>query len=398
MVYASSAADEYIEIVASPGPTLGVDARAGDSLALAVRPSLPDDTTYRWLTVACGAGRAQFSGSQRGSKATLQINAPGELTVRLDATRRRGTVSATRRLRLGIQDLPDSSSIDSDGNFAVSEDVAGVPDAFFHPALLAKHDDARASYGTDPNHHLMQAAVAARLTHMLDLLAAGGVSGTLQVLGAFAAGTGDLTGVGRGLTIRHSALAAGQLAAVAHAAGFTFVRRQGANVLIRQAAGELVTLDSGQQVDEGSQMTLSVTVKPGDVGDGVRLQWTLGVAGQAQARLSSQTQPSVQLLGLRAGQVRVQALYLIGDNPAPYSFEVLLKPELAAANTIIRKEQYDLVMNVLNAFHPVGVEVITQALRARVVELQGSALEVNPHYTYPNFRVRGPVPRRLRKE
>jgi len=96
--------------------------------------------------------------------------------------------------------------------------------------------------------------------------------------------------------------------------------------------------------------------------------------------------------------VRVQALYLIGDNPAPYTFEVRLKPELEAANAIVRKEQYDLVMNILNAFHPVGVEVMTQALRERVVELQGSNLEANPDYTYPNYRVRGPAPRQRKEQ
>lgn len=114
--------------------------------------------------------------------------------------------------------------------------------------------------------------------------------------------------------------------------------------------------------------------------------------------MSSTTQPDVELFGEQAGQVRVQVLYLIGDNPDPYTFEVRLKPALEDAKAIIRKEQYDLIMNILNTFHPVGVEVSTRALRERVVEVRGDALEANPDYTYPKFRVRGPLPRPLRKE
>lgn len=394
MVYASCARADYIEIVTTPAPGFtGLDALAGDSLTLTVRPSLPADTTYRWLTIPCGAGRALFTGSRTAPSTIVQVSAPGDLAVQLDATRRRGAVSASRTLHLGLKDLANNSTVGSDGTLGVNEAVAGAPDRFFHSAFLVNHNDARASYGADPNNHLMQVAVAARLTRLLDLISAGGFGGTVQVISAYAPAATDLSGVGRGLTLRHTTLTPGQLAALASIAGFTFVHRQDPDVLIRQGAADLVTLSGAQRVDEGGKITLSTAVKAGDVGASVRLQWTLGVAGQAQARLSSTTQPTVDLLGVQAGQVRVQALYLIGDNPAPYTFEVRLNPALEAANAIIRKEQYDLVMNILNAFHPIGVEVMTQALRERVVELQGGALEANPDYTYPKFRVRGPAPR-----
>ncbi|MCB0175084.1 MAG: LamG domain-containing protein [Anaerolineae bacterium] len=393
-VYASCTMGEYIEIVTSPAADFtGLDGLVGDPLTVTVRPALPQDTVYRWLTIACGEGRATFSGSRTAAGATVQLNAPGDLTVKIDVTRRRNTVSATRTLRIGLKDLANNNTIGRDGALAVSEAVAGEPDRFFHPAFLVNHNDARADYGADPNHHLMQAPAAARLTRLLDLLSAGGLGGQLQVVSAFAPGATDLTGMGRGLTLRHPTLTPGQLASLAFAAGFTFVRRQDPDVLVRQAEADLVVIDGADRLDEGRQISLAVQVKPGDVGAGVRLQWTLGLADQAQARLSSVTQPSVDLLGRQAGRVRVQAFYLIGDNPAPYTFEVRLKPALEAANAIIRKEQYDLVMNILNAFHPIGVEVITQALRKHVVELQGSALEANPDYTYPKYRVRGPAPR-----
>lgn len=396
MVYASCALGEYLEIVATPAPGFTEqDAQVGDTLALSVRPSLPNDTTYRWLTIACGTGKAIFSGSRTAPQTTIQISAAGALTLKVDVTRRRNTVSATHVLQIGLADLANNNTVGSDGSLGVSESVAGTVDRYFHPAFLVNHNDARADYGADPNHHLMQAAVAARLTRLLDLLSAGGGGGTLQIVNAYTPNAPDLTGVGRGLELHHTTLGAGQLAAMAFAAGFTFVQRQDPNVLILQAADDLVAISSAQQVEEGSNITLTSDVKPADVGPTVRLQWSVSAASQAQVRLSSTTQPTITLQGVLAGRVRLSALYLIGDNPAPYTFEVRLKPSLEAANAIIRKEQYDLVMNILNAFHPIGVEVMTEALRQHVVELQGNLLGINPDYTYPKFRVRGPAPRRM---
>ncbi len=394
MVYASCALDEYVEIVATPAPGFtGRDALVGDTVTLTVRPSLPSDTTYRWLTIACGVGTGIFSGALTSAQTKLLITAAGDLTVKVDVTRRRNTVAATRILHIGLKDLANNSTVGSDGTLGVTESVAGAVDGYFHPAFLVNHNDARATYnGADPNHHLMRATVASRLNRLLDLLDAGGSGGKLQISSAVDPAT-DLTAVGRGLTMRHPTLSAGQLATLAFAAGFTFVQRQDPNVIIRQAAGDLIAISGPQQVDEGGAITLTSTVKASDLGPAVRLQWTVSAAGQAQARLNSITLPTVTLQGVLAGQVRVAALYLIGDNPAPYTFEVRLNPTLEAANAIIRKEQYDLVMNILNAFHPIGVEVMTQPLRQQVVELQGSILDINPNYTYPNFRVRGPAPR-----
>jgi len=398
-VYASCVLREYLEIVATPAANFtGMDGAVGDALHLAVNPPPPAHSTYRWIAIPCGKGEAAivtFPGD--GSTATVQVTAPGELTVKVDVAVRGATVSATRVLRLGIHDLPNLATIGSDGTPAVTEAVAGSPDPFFSTAFLVKHQDARASYGADPNTHLMQASVAAPLTRLLDLITAGGSGGTLFVDSAFDPASTGLAGVGRALTLRHSVLTGGQLSPLAFAAGFTFVARQDPAVLVRQGAGDLVSVAGPRRVDEGEKVTLASGVHPGDVGAAVRLQWTVGGAGEAQARLSSTTLPTVQLEGVRAGEVRVQALYLVGDNPAPYTFEVRLKPALEAAGAVIRKEQYDLVMNILNAFHPAGVEVITTALRDHVVELQGSLLAANPDYTYPRYRVRGPAPRQ-RKE
>ncbi len=85
------------------------------------------------------------------------------------------------------------------------------------------------------------------------------------------------------------------------------------------------------------------------------------------------------------------------DHTPPYTFVVRLNPALEAserggATVVIRKDQYDLVMNVLNELHPVGVEVSTQIIREHVVELGDSLLDVFPGYTFPDFRIRGAQP------
>jgi hypothetical protein len=389
MVYASCAPGDYIEILAAGGTAIGsVDCVVGDTLGLSIRPELPIDALYRWLTITCGTGRATLATPSTGKSASVRITAPGELVIKVDTVRHRRTASATRLLRIGVSDVANNASVGGS---------AGVPDPFFHVAFLIRHDDSRATYGANPNNRLMQASVAERLTALLNLIQATGAAGALTVRRAFVPGAADLTGVGRGLTLRHASLPPGRLAALAHAAGFTLASHQGADVVISQAQAELADVSGPQVVDEAATVHLVASVKASDLGLRVRLTWALAPGGQAGGRLSSTTATEVDLRGERAGQVRVRATYSMGDNPDPYTFEVRLKPSLEAANAVIRKEQYDLIMNILNVFHPVGVEVGTRAIRERVIEIGTELIDVFPDHTYPKFRVRGPAPRR-RKE
>ncbi len=68
-----------------------------------------------------------------------------------------------------------------------------------------------------------------------------------------------------------------------------------------------------------------------------------------------------------------------------------VEESLGEDSTLIRKDQYDLLMNVLNLLHPIGVEVRTQRIREHVLEVREGLLEAFPDYTYPNFRVSGPI-------
>jgi hypothetical protein len=264
-------------------------------------------------------------------------------------------------------------------------------------------------YGTDAGDHLMQPAVGQLLDALLDELARRSVSGRLAVTSAFKADGDEFAAHGRTLGLRHPGLAPGTLAAIAHNVGFGHVTRAGADVTVRQGPGELVVVhgpsgaDGGLvlEVDEGAALDLSVTpvlasTDPPATGE-VRLGWAtapLGAdgTGPAHTTLVNSTEPATVLQGDAAGTAWVQASYLLGDGPAPFTFRVGLRPELDHPDTVISKDQYDLILNILNALHPVGVEVNTQIVRDHTVEVRGDLAAANPAFTFPKFRVRSVLP------
>jgi YVTN family beta-propeller protein len=716
-VYVSTQPGDYIDVTVTPVGTVtttdGFDLVVNQSLTLGIQPALPPDTFYRWSVIPCGAGQAGFTSPTNRSSVTFTAAAPGILNVKVEVTRRQGIGSGTRTLRIGPLDLAEGASIGADGSQGVTANVAGAADDFFHSSYLVTHADPRVIYGTDVNTHRMQPSVAQHLNQLLALLSSSSASGQLQLVQAYVPGAGDLTGVGRALTLQHSTLAAGTLAVLAHAAGFTYVARRGNQVLVRQEPGELVTVTSLSPpglpvISEGAYADFAVgpraktsgiavsssavyvansgtdtvseidpttglinparvfkvgwnpvavalspdgkllytadrnsntvtvvdlvagnvvhtlAVRPGPValvhhptnaqlyvachddnsllaidttalnilntlavgagpigvaiapdgsavwvalngasqvavvgtnpfaivgtiglnapplkiaiasngtkayatlptvgsiavldvagrtvtstpqvgqtgktsspaavavapdssavyvtdttsgservyflnpdgtpildtdgktpvsvcvqqepldvaavgtgqnlllyavnyggnasnfgsdvvsvinpqqravaqiwllgsGLGESLTWVLRLGTASKAHLNSTTLPQVRLFGDLTGPVLVRAVYLLRNNAAPYTFEIRLKPNLEAAGVFIRKEQYDLIMNILNAFHPVGVEIITLPIRERVIEVRDQLLSAFPDYTYPNFRVRGPIPRR----
>jgi hypothetical protein len=99
--------------------------------------------------------------------------------------------------------------------------------------------------------------------------------------------------------------------------------------------------------------------------------------------------PTVRFTPRQPGVVALNITYLEPDpnSTFPYTFEIRLKPQLEAAKAIIPKHQYDLIMNILNFFHPIGVEVVTANIRKRVVEVEQDLKKAFPTYTYPDFRI-----------
>lgn len=141
---------------------------------------------------------------------------------------------------------------------------------------------------------------------------------------------------------------------------------------------------------EARVSTATVDVWPLGTGHGERLTWSVrGPAGDV--RLSTSTRQQVNLTGRAAGPLEVQAVYQWPGDTPPYIFAVRLD-EALDDDVVIRKDQYDLIMNVLSELHPIGVEVDTRAVRERVVEVRDALLDVFPGYTFPDFRIRGPRP------
>ena len=85
--------------------------------------------------------------------------------------------------------------------------------------------------------------------------------------------------------------------------------------------------------------------------------------------------------------VTVAVLHLVRSGELPYTFEIRLKAALDLPATIIPKPQYDLLMNILSYFRPIGIEVITQNIREHVVEVRENLLNAFPGFTYPDFRI-----------
>ncbi|MFE5587282.1 LamG-like jellyroll fold domain-containing protein, partial [Kitasatospora sp. NPDC056531] len=400
-VYAACAIGDYLALDLTPPATGPSDLVVGasTSVRLTIRPALPAGASVDWLTIPTGPSQAALTDTS-AIAATLTATAPGEITVKAEVTRGSHTVSATRTLRAAPADLADGAAIAADGTLKAPVTVAGDPDPDFDPVFLHRHDDPRATYGTDPNAHLMQYAVAGRLNALLDELTRRGIAGQLTVAAAFNPdphAADPLARQGRALTVRSTGLDAGQLAVVAHLVGFGHVQRSGTDVLLHHPAQPLMALTGPDTVTEGAAVDLTIVPAPAVVGANGQLSLATGAFADGRATLRGTSgQSTLSLLGEQAGPVWVQAAYLMGKGNAPYTFEVRLRPELVAAGEVVPKDKYDLIMNILNTLHPIGVEVLTGALREHVVEARDAAT-ANPDYTYPKFRVRAVPPRRTKE-
>ncbi|MFJ5302586.1 LamG-like jellyroll fold domain-containing protein [Streptomyces sp. NPDC088350] len=410
--------DAVAPVVGSP-----TDLDPDTPVTLSLRPAPPADAFLNWLVVPGGSGRGTLTpesgAGSRHRTAALTATAAGQLIVKADVARGRHTVSAsaTRVLRIGPAGLDDGASLAADGTPGVPASSVERPGTYFDAAFLVRHDDPRVAYGSDAA-HLMQLAVAELLDALLAELDRRSVAGRLTVVAAFD-DTGDppdpAAAQGRRLRLRHSSVDAGALAGAAFAVGFGYLLRRGDELEVRQPPGQLVAVrgpagvEQGAviELDEGATMDLTANPSPAALaaaglvgqfpGEGPRLGWASGTFDAAAITVASSTRQTVTLRADAAGTAWVQASYPIGGQAVPYTFQVRLRPELDIPTTVITKDQHDLIMNILNVLHPVGVEVNTAAIRAHVVELQGDLSQANPDYTYPRFRVRGPLPPRARR-
>jgi len=128
-------------------------------------------------------------------------------------------------------------------------------------------------------------------------------------------------------------------------------------------------------------------------GAGEHIAWSAVPLSRGRVSLQSLTNAWNWMKGLAPGKILLRLTYVRGNHLLPYQFAVALNQTLdPQPNVTIRKDQYDLVMNVLNWYHPLGVEVRTERLRSHVVELTELG-DLFPGYTFPIFHNPGlPLP------
>jgi len=162
-----------------------------------------------------------------------------------------------------------------------------------------------------------------------------------------------------------------------------------AALVCSDAVGQIAVLDPAAIGTPRSPIALTVQL---GAGAGERLQWATLPADRGDARLSSTVAPETDATGERPGHLFVRAIYAHPGKTNPYELELRLRPELDHPDVVIRKDQYDIVMNVLNALHPIGVEIRTENVRAHVIEVRDGLFDAFPGYTYPNFRTGSVAP------
>jgi hypothetical protein len=397
-VYASCAPGTPIVLVrlgaARPDevPTVNV----GATITLTASPLPPVGAEVDWsMAAGTGAGAVRVTPAATVGQATVDGVSAGVAVASLDVVYGGFSATASAAVRVLPTTIATGSSIAADGTLGARAEVAGEPAEQFDPALLETVSHPRATFAS-ADASRMQLGVARRLRALLASL-----TDTLTVHSAFvpvpAGGAPTLASQGRALTMRHASLPAGQLAAMAHAVGFSWVAVNGANVEVLHRAEDLITVRGVDLVEEGDNLTVQVIPDPSTVSATTRLSWSSGPLEptSGQADVSSTSLPTLQLVGRRAGRVWVQAAFREAGANGPYAMRVRLSSAVPAGSTITR-DQYDLIMNVVHALHPLGVEVLTRDIRPAVVELTGSP-SIDPEYTYPKFQLHRSTAR-LRKD
>lgn len=374
----SARKSESLEIVLPHEPRDLPDLNEGEQLALAVRPAPPEDAEVRWVVVQRGGGRGRIEGA--GASVTFTGEAAGNLLVRVEVTRKRRTAVGTRLLRVGLRGLAAGESISGEGRRGVTEEQAAGPRSpFFDPAYLT-------TYHAGESVHQMQLHTARLLGRMLSRLPEGE---TLDILEAYTPDSESLHGEGRAVRLAHQSLSPSELAARAFAAGFDYIRHETdpPHLVVANARADLLSIESpDDEVEVGESLNLSLAPWNFPSEPPERVQWVGIPSPHGGLDFSSETQPTTVVTARAPGTVEVRAAHVRGGEVMPYQYELRLVPALDRPETIISKEQYDIILNILHNFRPVGVGVLTGSIREHVVEVRTGAHDAFPGYTYLRFK------------
>jgi hypothetical protein len=399
----AAAADERLIIRSTPTAAARVDVNAVFDLTL--DPAMPESGTFAWTIVSPESAQASLS-AHSADPATLKtpvatrprvrlmIEAAGELVVRAEFTYRNVTRSGTLLLRCDPVSLATGHAIDAAGNLDPDlAAIAGQPESDFAQTDLDTHPPNTAiDFGTVANNTHMQVSTRVALDGLVALLLARGVSGRLKVTNAFDPAGSGVEKVGRLLVLGHETLDAGILAALA-ARFFDYVSRNGTAVTVCvRPASRIAVVDAATSAPLAGEVVLNtplnLSVLPTTLAAGT-YSWSTNAADQGAGSFSVTARSTTQLTPTRPGFLTLTVIY-VATNAAgttPYTFEVALKPSLDTPATTIPKPQYDIIMNVLDAFHPIGVEVRTDRLRSHVREVEQDPTKAFPAYSFPDFRL-----------
>ena len=408
-VYASVAAGEALRIVVEPRPAAEVPADgsaafAGHVFDLHVAQSaLPVAGAYRWVVIPWGEGRASLlphpadAPTLRTPVANrphvrVSADAPGSITIRVEYELSRSTLTGTLDLDFTIDSLADAGSITATGSRTDTEaDTVGAPGAAVNPIYLIT-SNAHVNFGADPNNKRMQIGLDTALVRLASLL--GADAAALQVLKAFDPADPALFKVGRAIRVTHPTLDPGRVGALAHQAGFDFVSRQGTQISGSVAEGDTIQIANAADLSPLAPVLVvnapvALRARFSSLPPGGSYDWSTAEVGNGEGTFDFVLRPSVQFTPRQTGLVALSLTYLEADPDSvdPYTFEIRLNDTLNVPATIIAKSDYDLLMNILNYFHPIGVEVVTRQIRQHVVEVRENLLNAFPGYTFPDFRV-----------
>ena len=231
------------------------------------------------------------------------------------------TQVAETPVRIVPATLATGTAIAVDGTTPQDETVAGTPadDPGFDPALdLITYAHAGVDSTSDPGGARMQAGTGLVLDALVARLAA--TPGTLVLEHSFdTTGPTPLHAVGRALRLRHQTMAADLLAALAHSAGFAYVRNLGPDIAVAVPAGERLAIRSAPaalpRVDVGSEFDLTVDPR---VPLGGTFAWTIVTPGPGDAHFiaHSADPPLLQTLTTNATTAAANATLHFAAVPA----------------------------------------------------------------------------------
>ena len=277
-------------------------------------------------------------------------------------------------IRSPIRRVWANARIGGQGQFMATESAAaGPPDAGFTTAMLQPYTAAGVTFATGVSNQV-QATLAAALTALTAALAANAAAGNVQIVAGFNPSGSDLTKVGRAVLMRHPALSADRLAGYALQAGFAFVHHRTdtpsgpavyAAAYAAGAAPLSVFSDDDVMLDAVTELDLRPVLPIAG-----SLDWcVVPCCGAAATLTTALPDPATAanyapkfLRGQSGGTITIDASFSLNDAADPYQC-ILLPNASNGSEPRLTKDQYDDLLNFLDAYHPVGVEVVSRGIR-----------------------------------